>query len=202
MIKALAAWFLVYKYLGYRGSPVRCFFKKEAVMALYWDWRSQCCKKLYQCFDPWNSVALEISSTVGTMLLSLAGLLPSFFAGFHDLLGRCYCCSHQRSSFIQLPRWIKHIHYGFGLCWRWIWHFTVTVCVLSSLKALMKELKKMLGMASGSCSHAHPGLGWEGNLQNTHEAAWTPGLWGSLREAGASQGVWWYRKMCIMSKLS
>lgn len=33
--KALAAWFLVYKYLGYRGSPVKCFFKKETVMALY-----------------------------------------------------------------------------------------------------------------------------------------------------------------------
>lgn len=35
MSKALAAWFLVYKYLGYRGRPVRCFFKKETVMALY-----------------------------------------------------------------------------------------------------------------------------------------------------------------------
>lgn len=33
--KALAAWFLVYEYLGYRGSPVRYFFKKETVMALY-----------------------------------------------------------------------------------------------------------------------------------------------------------------------
>lgn len=77
MSKALAAWFLVYKYLGYRGRPVRCFFKKETVMALYWGWRSQSCKELYQCFDPWNSVTLEISSTVGTMLLSLAVLLPS-----------------------------------------------------------------------------------------------------------------------------
>lgn len=33
--KALTTWFLVYKYLGHRGSPVRCFLKKESVVALY-----------------------------------------------------------------------------------------------------------------------------------------------------------------------
>lgn len=32
--KALAAWFLVCKYLGYTGSLVRCSFKKQTVMAL------------------------------------------------------------------------------------------------------------------------------------------------------------------------
>lgn len=45
--KALAAWFVVCKYLGYRQSPVRCFFEKQSW--LFTETGDLSVVKNYQC---------------------------------------------------------------------------------------------------------------------------------------------------------